>query len=247
MNRLMRPKNRKANRKGFTLVELIVVLVILAILAAILVPALLGYIDRAREKQDVLNAKACLEAAQVEFVEAYGADYPIKNGNVLGLPAKAKVSGTDYGDIDVTQCPEVANRILDTAGVGQPYIFIVATGNSGKPNVVSKHDMYTVCYAVYIKEKDSVPYYYYNGKWTKTNPTNKGDGTYAKKAATKDIIKKKDGINTLIDSNGNQLPIQYYIISNKDNLPTSGMKDTDLWGYLRNKLGKNMYDDYEKK
>ena len=49
---------KKNNNKGFTLVELIVVLVILAILAAILVPALLGYIDRAREKQYVLNAKS---------------------------------------------------------------------------------------------------------------------------------------------------------------------------------------------
>ena len=38
------------NKKGFTLVELIVVLVILAILAALLVPALTGYIDKAREQ-----------------------------------------------------------------------------------------------------------------------------------------------------------------------------------------------------
>jgi type IV pilus assembly protein PilA len=40
----------KKGRKGFTLVELIVVLVILAILAALLVPALTGYIDKAKEK-----------------------------------------------------------------------------------------------------------------------------------------------------------------------------------------------------
>ena len=37
------------DKKGFTLVELIVVLVILAILAALLVPALTGYIDKARK------------------------------------------------------------------------------------------------------------------------------------------------------------------------------------------------------
>ena len=35
-------------KKGFTLVELIVVLVILAILAALLIPALTGYIDKAK-------------------------------------------------------------------------------------------------------------------------------------------------------------------------------------------------------
>lgn len=40
----------KHKKNGFTLVELIVVLVILAVLAALLVPALTGYIDKARKK-----------------------------------------------------------------------------------------------------------------------------------------------------------------------------------------------------
>ena len=62
----------KKNNKGFTLVELIVVLVILAILAAILVPALLGYIDKAREKQVTTNAEAAYVAAQALATECYG-------------------------------------------------------------------------------------------------------------------------------------------------------------------------------
>lgn len=66
---------KERNDKGFTLVELIVVLVILAILAAILIPALLGYIDRAKGSQDVINAKTCLTAAQTEYTAAYA-----KNG-----------------------------------------------------------------------------------------------------------------------------------------------------------------------
>jgi prepilin-type N-terminal cleavage/methylation domain-containing protein len=64
----------KKDNKGFTLVELIVVLVILAILAAILVPALLGYIDRAKSQQIVLNAKSCLTAAQAEMSSLYAKD-----------------------------------------------------------------------------------------------------------------------------------------------------------------------------
>ena len=61
----------KKNNKGFTLVELIVVLVILAILAAILVPALLGYIDKARNAQYEEEAHSILTAVQAKATEDY--------------------------------------------------------------------------------------------------------------------------------------------------------------------------------
>ena len=60
------------NKKGFTLVELIVVLVILAILAALLIPALTGYIDKAREQSLINEANYVLTAAQATVSEAYG-------------------------------------------------------------------------------------------------------------------------------------------------------------------------------
>ena len=60
------------NKKGFTLVELIVVLVILAILAALLVPALTGYIDKAREQSLISEGSMVLTAAQATVSEAYG-------------------------------------------------------------------------------------------------------------------------------------------------------------------------------
>ena len=59
------------DKKGFTLVELIVVLVILAILAALLVPALTGYIDKARNKQIIAETRSAVMAAQTLVDEAY--------------------------------------------------------------------------------------------------------------------------------------------------------------------------------
>lgn len=58
-------------KKGFTLVELIVVLVILGILAAITIPALLGWIDKAREKKYLLEARNVVMAAQTVATEEY--------------------------------------------------------------------------------------------------------------------------------------------------------------------------------
>lgn len=64
-------KTVKTSKKGFTLVELIVVLVILAVLAAMLVPALTGYIDRARQEKDYQMAATVLTAAQAAATYKY--------------------------------------------------------------------------------------------------------------------------------------------------------------------------------
>ena len=63
--------NKKNDKKGFTLVELIVVLIILAILAALLIPALTGYIDKAKEKQIIAETRQAVMAAQTLADEEY--------------------------------------------------------------------------------------------------------------------------------------------------------------------------------
>ncbi|WP_286151853.1 prepilin-type N-terminal cleavage/methylation domain-containing protein [Sporofaciens musculi] len=72
-------KNRK---KGFTLVELIVVLVILAILAALLIPALTGYIDKAKTKQVIAETRSCVMAAQTLSDEEYAKGNVLKDSDV---------------------------------------------------------------------------------------------------------------------------------------------------------------------
>ena len=64
-------KLKENKKKGFTLVELIVVLVILAILAALLIPALTGYINKAKEKQITAETRQLVMAAQTLTDEQY--------------------------------------------------------------------------------------------------------------------------------------------------------------------------------
>jgi prepilin-type N-terminal cleavage/methylation domain-containing protein len=60
------------NNKGFTLVELIVTLLILAILAAILIPTLLGYINKSKTSSLLEETNQIKVAAQAMYDQAYG-------------------------------------------------------------------------------------------------------------------------------------------------------------------------------
>ena len=100
-------KNLKNNKKkGFTLVELIVVLVILAILAALLIPALTGYIDKAKEKQVIAETRQAVMAAQTLVDEAYakvdvGADtVKIEGGTGASTGAITKEAIATLAEVD---------------------------------------------------------------------------------------------------------------------------------------------------
>ena len=101
-------QKRRSKKGGFTLVELIVVLVILAILAALLIPALTGYIDRAKEKNVIAETRQAVMAAQTLYDEAYAG--VAKNGKVTA-PANDEILKlaelTGKGELGTTDADKV--------------------------------------------------------------------------------------------------------------------------------------------
>lgn len=65
-------QNLKKDKKGFTLIEMIVVIVIIGILLAILVPGMFKYIEKAKNKQIMVDARAAYLDIQTAAQEAYG-------------------------------------------------------------------------------------------------------------------------------------------------------------------------------
>lgn len=65
-------KDFKIDKNGFTLVEIIVVLVILAVLAAFTIPAMLGFMEDAKAKAYIAEAREVYVAAQSTATEYIG-------------------------------------------------------------------------------------------------------------------------------------------------------------------------------
>jgi prepilin-type N-terminal cleavage/methylation domain-containing protein len=84
---------RKNSHSGFTLVEVIVVLVILAILAAIAIPALTGYIQKAKDRALISEGREIHVALQTMMTEQYAEGIPLPPDN----SAQSMNSGSYFG------------------------------------------------------------------------------------------------------------------------------------------------------
>ena len=137
----------KSSKKGFTLVELIVVLVILAILAAMLVPALVGYIDRAKKEKEFQAASTIYAAAQALATEAYGKGDPsapafadMSDIEELTGITNAKITEVEYGSgTDIAEF--TIQKIKVQIGGNNYYYQVGATtwGTDGYPTVTASN------------------------------------------------------------------------------------------------------------
>jgi prepilin-type N-terminal cleavage/methylation domain-containing protein len=160
-NKATKEERFKKADKGFTLVELIVVIVILAILAAILVPALLGYIDKAKNQKEFLKAKSCMTATQAILSEYYakGKELPVTKATGFENSSTHK---NIYYIMDDTFIKEV----LKTADIGDNECGQIAFGCSGPmtdENGKLSHAGFTIVFYTYATYELPAKYVVFDG------------------------------------------------------------------------------------
>ncbi len=152
----MKKLRKMKNQKGFTLVEVIVVLVILAIMAAILIPSLVGYIDKAKQNSIRTQTQAVVQASQTLVSEAYANGVTLDNISfVATTDTETKYSGTGADKkaaISFTQIAALSEQeVTDGTLIDGPEIETTDAGTKGQIKTLTYTDGSNTC--VYDKDQ----------------------------------------------------------------------------------------------
>lgn len=124
MKELLKKLQKKSNKKGFTLVEIIVVLVILAILAAIAVPSVLWYVEEAKAIYTVIQVEEARLENEIDYTDK-GDSYH----NMEDMYTKLRNKTADN--------PDGENIIAKKTGIKS--MDFIYSGDSGKDYVYLLH------------------------------------------------------------------------------------------------------------
>lgn len=123
--------NKKNNKKGFTLAELLIVVAIIAVLVAIAIPIFTKQLEKSRESTDISNVRSA--AAQV--VATYLSDGSAKT---VSVTAKQEEAGWAIGSSKAKVWQQISGVEKSTPiprDVTKGSKYKVSVGNDGKVTI----------------------------------------------------------------------------------------------------------------
>lgn len=156
--------NSEINKKlkGFTLVELIVVIAIIGILSAVLVPSIMGYIEKARNTADISNAKQITNALQIAI--AISPDTMINHDNPWDDSPENKDHGYVYVDDNEIRVSNLAIAdILEEEGIIKAGCASQYKIRQGKEATYSRDKLNIVCKSRKSWQRYQVNFVFKNG------------------------------------------------------------------------------------
>ena len=161
----------RENQKGFTLVELIVVITILSLMAGILVPQLLGHVDKARMDAEYDSGENCRLAAQLKLNALEYMDV---------FPNRDSMNREENTAAGAMWSPDFREDVIAMSGV-DVYNLYIGTGQFAtyNTNAVTEDDSYayTVYFVAYQRDENSPMVFYDGEKWGTKCPWSLGDTT----------------------------------------------------------------------